>query len=335
MFTEILKEVKNCYMNSSDGQIDRTLREIKRAKRIVIHGKGRMGLILKAFGMHLSGYGYDVRTVGDVTAPAIGPGDFFLAASASGYPSASTRFFEIAREKGALSCAITAYRSGPVGMLADCFLEIHARTMNLDQNDVPSLQPMCSTLEQTELFILDYIAWLAGNKLENTRENKEWYIDRVIYNAGQTDRKECTRLGAWIHGRKRLFFYAGRRELMILSAFAMRIYHMGFLTYVMNEVTVPEIQSGDGIVTACRNEDQKTLLQMEEAGRKGLVLALTGNITERIKNKAQAVIKLPECEDDVAYTQTMLLFLDYTVAEMMKRYHMEEADLAVRHTNME
>ena len=52
------------------------------AKRIVVFGLGREGLQMRGFAMRLFHMGRDVAVWGDMTTPALGPGDLFIASAA-------------------------------------------------------------------------------------------------------------------------------------------------------------------------------------------------------------------------------------------------------------
>ena len=160
----IMEEVKQCFMSVDDEQIQFLVDKICRSPHIIVHGKGRVGIMLKAFAMRLSHLGLYARVIGDITTPPIREGDLLLIGSVSGYPSSSTTFFEIARKNKAYSIAFTAYPDGQVGTLADSLVVIHGRTMNSGPN-LPSLQPMCSTVEQTLLLLLDYAVLLLQQRL--------------------------------------------------------------------------------------------------------------------------------------------------------------------------
>ena len=61
--------------NALDGLIE----AIVAAKRIVVFGLGREGLQMRGFAMRLFHMGRDVAVWGDMTTPALGAGDLFIA----------------------------------------------------------------------------------------------------------------------------------------------------------------------------------------------------------------------------------------------------------------
>src|ERR1700683_2821082 len=61
--------------------LDALIEEIVKAKRIVVFGLGREGLQMRGFAMRLFHMGRDVAVWGDMTTPALGPGDLFIASA--------------------------------------------------------------------------------------------------------------------------------------------------------------------------------------------------------------------------------------------------------------
>ena len=61
---------------------DRLCAELASARRIACYGVGREGLMMKALCMRLMHLGLDAHVVGDMTTPAVGPGDLCLRAPA-------------------------------------------------------------------------------------------------------------------------------------------------------------------------------------------------------------------------------------------------------------
>ena len=76
--------------------------EVVRAKRnrIVLHGVGREGLMMRAFAMRLYHLGLDAHCLGDMTCPPVGPGDLFLASAGPGSFSSVDALITTARDAG-------------------------------------------------------------------------------------------------------------------------------------------------------------------------------------------------------------------------------------------
>jgi len=341
--TAILNELFDCLSKTDGEQVEQLAAAIKDAPRVFIQGKGRMGMILKAFAYRLASI-CRVHNIGDVTVPPIGLNDLLIVTPTGGDPRSSTRFLEIARENKAHVAALTANRAGPIGRLADLFLEVDAKTM-LPEDKRDSVQPMCSTLEQLGLLLFDSIVLLLERPQFTFEE-----ADRCVRNdlarafkcVPETDIVNFLRK---IDDASRLFFDASGRELQLLSCFAMRCYHMGKQVYVANEVSTPCIAKGDTLVVSCSDDaDESLLLRAKRAKERGAaLLALTGGQgANALRSICDAEICIsadrPVCglqSDGAVYGQCMLLTLDYAVAKAMRQIHMDENVLINRHTNLE
>ena len=80
-------------------------REIHGANRIFFHAVGRPELPMKNFAMYLKHFGYRVHVVGDVTCPAIKPGDVFFVVSGTGETKTSLGMVKKCKEIGEIKDA--------------------------------------------------------------------------------------------------------------------------------------------------------------------------------------------------------------------------------------
>ena len=130
------------------------------AKRLVLYGCGREGLMMRALAMRLHHLGLHVHMQGDMSCPPVGPGDLFLVASGPGRLATVAALIGQARSAGAQIACITAEPDGPDPQAADLVLTIPVQTMARDQSGATSLLPMGSVFEGAmfllfELLVLD------------------------------------------------------------------------------------------------------------------------------------------------------------------------------------
>lgn len=118
------------------------------ARRVVCHGLGREGLMMKALAMRLYHLGLDAHVAGEMTCPPVGPGDLFLVAVGPGSLAAAEALIGVAQRDGAGVACITAEPDGPAPHAADLVLTIPAQTMARDQGGgATSVLPMGSLFE--------------------------------------------------------------------------------------------------------------------------------------------------------------------------------------------
>lgn len=129
---------------------------IAKARRIVVYGCGREGLMLRGFAMRLYHLGRDVVMQGDMTTPPLGPGDLFLTSAGPGALSTVTALCRTARTAGAEVLYLTAEPGAVPSGLADQLLVIPAQTMARDQGpDVQSTLPMGSLFEGAMFLVFE------------------------------------------------------------------------------------------------------------------------------------------------------------------------------------
>ncbi len=107
-----LSDLAGVFAAMPEDALDGLIEAIVAAKRIVVFGLGREGLQMRGFAMRLFHMGRDVAVWGDMTTPALGAGDLFIASAGPGdLPTAQT-LVEIARKGGARTALVTAQPAG-------------------------------------------------------------------------------------------------------------------------------------------------------------------------------------------------------------------------------
>lgn len=126
------------------------------ARRIMLYGCGREGLMMRALAMRLHHLGLDVCMQGDMTAFPLGPGDLFLCAAGPGELATASALCEVARAAGARVLVVTAEPQGATAVLADDALVIPAQTMARDAGG-ESLLPMGSLFEGAMFLVFEVL----------------------------------------------------------------------------------------------------------------------------------------------------------------------------------
>ncbi len=132
--------------------------ELESARRIACYGVGREGLMMKGLCMRLMHLGLDAHVVGDMTTPAIGPGDLLLASAGPGRFSTVLALLDVARGAGARTAVITAQPDGEAPRQADVVIELPAQTMADDSGPSTSVLPMGSLYEAVQLLFFDVVS---------------------------------------------------------------------------------------------------------------------------------------------------------------------------------
>lgn len=131
--------------------------EVRKARRIVVHGAGRVGLACKGFAMRLGHLGFDAYTVADSTVPSIGKEDLLILASSSGETQTVYDVGGMARNQGTRVVVITAAQQSRVAGLADVLLVLDTPTKFGPGEGRKSIQPMATLFEQCLQILFDVL----------------------------------------------------------------------------------------------------------------------------------------------------------------------------------
>jgi len=166
----MIKELSDSFLSIDEGEIDTLINRILEAKKIFTYACGRESLMLKAFAMRLHHLGFTVHVVGDVTIPAIGPGDLMIVVCGPGYVSTNIALANIAKNAGACVVGITANKEGEISKYCTDIVNIKAQTMVVSSDEVKSLQPMGAIFEQAQLLMEEYIVIKLAEVLKSSEE---------------------------------------------------------------------------------------------------------------------------------------------------------------------
>lgn len=154
LYQMALDELRTVVGRVDDTAVDRACEMVSQARKVVVFGGGRESLQIRGFAMRLFHLGRDVAVVGDMTAPAVGPGDLFMVMVGPGEVSTALALLQVAKNAGAGIIVLTAQQKGRAGAFADFILNIPAQTMADDQRlDASTVLPM-GALYEGALFIV-------------------------------------------------------------------------------------------------------------------------------------------------------------------------------------
>jgi len=179
-------------------------------------------------------------------------------------------------------------------------------------------------------------------------------IDQIVAELkGMLGRVEPTgleRLVEAVVGAGRVYVAGGGRSGLMARAFAMRLMHLGLVTYVVGETTTPAIRSGD-LLLACSasGETHVTVVVSQVAQKAGArVFAITAMPDSPMARLADETIVIPapskraERKDTQSFQyggslfeQGLLVLLDAVSAEIGRRRGAAPQELDSRHANLE
>lgn len=161
------EEMKAAAAGADPKAISRLAKEIAKAKKIVLHGVGREGLMMRALAMRLYHMGLDAHVAGDMSAPPVGRGDLLIVSAGPGHFATIEALVGIATEAGARTACVTAQPKGKVPRACHTVLTIPAQTMANDSaSKAASVLPMGSLYEGAQYLTFEVLILMLRDQLK-------------------------------------------------------------------------------------------------------------------------------------------------------------------------
>jgi 6-phospho 3-hexuloisomerase len=146
---------------------------------------------------------------------------------------------------------------------------------------------------------------------------------------------------------RRVFLYGRGRSGFVARAFAVRLMHLGFQTYVIGETITAPVKRDDVVVLVSGSGSTYPVVMTAELGRRqgATVVAITASPDSEIARLAHVVVPIvpPEGNGDRArlaplatvFETSAWLFFDAVVAILMARMGETEESMRRRHATLE
>jgi 6-phospho-3-hexuloisomerase len=164
---QVLAELGRVLGRIDAGEVDRLVEAIIRARRLFLEGRGRSGLMMRAFAVRLTHLDIHCYVVGETTTPSLQPGDLLVVGSGSGETVTATLAASQGKAAGGTIAVLTTRRESALARLADYLVLVPAPVREVsDVEPVGTVQPMGSLFEQSLLILLDTIVLLLKDRLQ-------------------------------------------------------------------------------------------------------------------------------------------------------------------------
>lgn len=347
----VFDEIEEVLSRIDDEEFAEFVRQCKNARRIMLIGKGRVGLCLKAFSMKLNSIGKESCVLDETTAFHMTGEDLLILGNMTGEAGWADYYIDLARAIGAPVLYITSL-DGRASKCADAVLHIRARAYGVsDDENYSSCQPMSSTAEQCLWFALDAAAQLvdAPRETDDPGQLFRCIMQEIRKSVLAVDETETERLIAEIENSKAKCFFVSGRSGFVLKIFAMRLYHMGYTVRICDETGWRTPGEGDILIVCDDPASHFPTLTVQEACRAGCtVFAVTRQRIPAVEcafslcipgeegSASGNLLQNPQAESfsEESFQRSLYVTLDYIVYKMMVLHNQAESDLAKRHTNI-
>jgi 6-phospho-3-hexuloisomerase len=163
--------------------------------------------------------------------------------------------------------------------------------------------------------------------------------------------EEADRLLAAVMEAPRVFVAGAGRSGLAIKAFAMRLMHMGRQVFVAGEIVTPAVGAGDLLIVGSGSGETASLRAMAERAKSlGAKVALVTIFPESAIGKiADVVVTIPAPTPKSSsrgqapsiqpmgslFEQTMLIFFDLLILQLMEKAAVDSAAMFERHANLE
>jgi len=160
---------------------------------------------------------------------------------------------------------------------------------------------------------------------------------------------------------ERIYVMGAGRSGLVAKAFAMRLMHLGFKSYVIGETITPAMKKGDIIVAFSGSGETKTIAELCETAKSigGSICLVSSKKESRIGKIADSVVVIESHRDIVddesaeyeirqmmgehksfaplgtLFETASMVFSDSIISAIMDITKCEECDLKGRHANIE
>lgn len=209
--------------------------------------------------------------------------------------------------------------------------------VNLQLVDTKMSHPVFRAMSEIGLFIVNAI-----NEIDPRQ------VDKLV-----------STLEAVYKGKRKVLVMGAGRSGLVGKAFAMRLLHLGFNSYVLGETIVPSVREGDLVIAISGSGRTKLIVTAAETAKQvgATVAAITTFPDSPLGRLADIVVKVPgrtkmtRMDDYFArqilgiheplaplgtlFEDTTMVFLDGVIYALMKRLDINEEYMRNMHANVE
>ena len=159
----------------------------------------------------------------------------------------------------------------------------------------------------------------------------------------------------------RIYVMGAGRSGLVAKAFAMRLMHLGFSSYVVGETITPAMDAGDMLIVLSGSGKTRTVLDITETAKQqsGRVCLITAALPSPLGDMADSIVLIPSFRENSAnkeiqigsrfiksdqalfaplgtlFETASLIFCDAIVPVLMERLHVSAAEMQGHHANIE
>jgi 6-phospho-3-hexuloisomerase len=198
----------------------------------------------------------------------------------------------------------------------------------------------------------------ACNECEHLTLSMELMADHIKNIAQRLDKESIKKTIEYIMNADSIFIMGAGRSGLVGKAFAMRLMHLGFKSFVVGESTTPAVHKNDVVIAISGSGETRSVSDLGRIAKDigATLITVTSNRDSTLGHISDATLEIHgrSKEDAGGYLErhmrgeyshltplgtsfeiSSLVFLDALVAELIFITGASEADLKSRHTKLE
>lgn len=199
------------------------------------------------------------------------------------------------------------------------------------------------------------------NECYSVQEMMRQMASKIDETADSLSDEEISQFLNEILTAKRIYILGAGRSGLVAKAFAMRLMHLGFQSYVVGETITPAMKEGDTVVAFSGSGETKTVAELCETAKTigGRLCLVTSKKDSRIGRIANSIVTIQSQRDEVRdesaefevrqmtgehksfaplgtlFETGSMVFADAIISALMEITHCDIASLKDRHANIE
>jgi 6-phospho 3-hexuloisomerase len=185
------------------------------------------------------------------------------------------------------------------------------------------------------------------NNLDTFHESLEYIQRKTIDILNTVTREDIEEINNLFFKANRIFVYGAGRSGLVSKAFAIRLVHLGFQTFVIGETIGAPIKKGDLVCIVSGSGETIPAVMTAEIAKnlKATLLVVTGKKQSRITKFADiAIVLTADCTEKerkryaplgTLFEASAWIFFDSIIAELMKNKKETEESMRSRHATLE
>lgn len=188
-----------------------------------------------------------------------------------------------------------------------------------------------------------------NNKEELLKSALQLILDENIKLINKLDIHQISSLSELIQNADKILVKGVGRSGLAMSAFAMRLIHLGYKAHIVGEITAPPITSKDLLIVASGSGNTLSVIKAAEKAKEigAAVACFTTEDQSPLAKLSDAILMLPatnkfdysnavsEQYAGTLFEQSLLLLCDAVFHTLWKIHQLDAAEMFKRHSNLE